>query len=243
VLAKVCVAMTLLMSAQVDAWLPDIEITTVLVQKSTVRYPVGSNTVPFLELLIDESEFRGFEQRLLDSVTSNLRVCGTCGVASYGLERAVQTPGQSETVRGAWTGRPMIDANAVVLTHNPTLLPYVMTPKKEQAFACGRCSRKPIELYASRHLPELPGQYGNMLAALPFEALHRLSCLDLTFGIRANKYGYMSGTFGNTSVVGAPFLQMAQGSLLPATWWLPTCLQSCTGVHPATVTTIMLASA
>ena len=163
---------------------------------------------PTVYLQLRWTELASFERRIVSSVTTQLRICGSCGWSSMGLERVEHDLATAnEALAGTWRRVPRSVDLMAATTYNPNIAIFV-DAGKNKIWLCGCCRDPKRRMHRAHHVPPLPAAWANALFVSTWETLHRrFSLLDTRFSLQEAYYGYSTGAFADTGVLPGPLLR------------------------------------
>lgn len=166
---------------------------------------------------MSQSEIDALNLRAAESVTVQCRVCGSCGLSSFGLERVEHNWREREGRVGVDDWR-QVDACSFALqavTYNPHLHGFV-SHVDGKCWQCASCRRAPKSQLRSRHAPPLPADWALTVMRNNWEHLHSFfSLVNTRFQVQEHYYGYAQGTFDTHGVQSSPLLRL-RGAKAPS---------------------------
>ena len=155
---------------------------------------------------IDWADLESFERRIVASVTTELRICASCGWSSMGLERVEHDATAKESAHGNWRRVPC-SPKFTAITYNPNISVFVNC-HKGKVWLCGTCRFPARRMYRARLVPPLPPAWSAALFATTWETLHRkFSLIDTRFSVQEAWHGYSTGTFASAGMLPGPLLR------------------------------------
>jgi hypothetical protein len=159
------------------------------------------------DLRITEQTYRSFVNECASSVSTNLWICGRCGVGSFGLERANSVHDASSTRSSNWRTVSRTDTSTRYLTVNPHVEQFAVPPDQPQRVCvCTTCANEENR-HKAAHVPVVPSNmYNAALAESTFDDLQHLSILQPQYKIVHEAYGYVKGAWADTACIDALLL-------------------------------------